>query len=527
MIDGSVLIVGAGPSGLAMASALGQQGVGARIVDMAKKPVQESRALAIQARSLEIFDTWGIADEVVARGLPMHSVRLYGEDKHMLFRLDFGDLPSRFPYMLSLAQAETEQILTSHVEQLGFAIERDTKLASIRFESDCCVVNLEKGNGETEEARFQWVIGCDGAHSGVREFSHTPFEGKDYPQQFALADLRINWPLAPNEAHIFTSPEGILACFPMRDGLYRVVANKSTGASTERPDIDEIRSLVTSRGPEGVQVDDMRWSANFFLHSRLVDTLQRGRTLLVGDAAHIHSPALGQGMNTGIQDAANLGWKLALVIKGLADPVLISSYDAERWQVEHNVLSQTDFVTKVMSGQNRFLSWLRDAIGPLVVRNEQVATKIRELVSELSIDYSGSSLVVPMKGDGIQSGERAPDALLEKDGAQIRLFELLRGPGHHVVVLSDSEVELSKLELLGDEIAVISIRHDYIQWTPGVVDRQGDMARLYGFDRAYVIRPDGYIGAICDLVNLPDKLVEYARGIHAKPRVPQSKASLM
>jgi len=527
MIDGSVLIVGAGPSGLAMASALGAQGVGARIIDMAKGPAVESRALAIQARSLEVFDSWGIADEVVSCGLPMHGVRLYGEDKYLLFRLDFASLPSRFPYMLCLPQAETEKILGSHVEQLGFIVERETKLATMRFESDCCVVTLEKGNGETEEARFQWVIGCDGAHSAVRELAHTPFEGKDYPQQFALADLRINWPLAPSEAHIFTSPEGILACFPMPDGYYRIVANKGTGESTDTPNIDEIRTLISARGPSGVQVDELRWSANFFLHSRLVDTLQRGRTLLVGDAAHIHSPALGQGMNTGIQDAANLGWKLALVIKGLADPSLISTYDAERWQVEHNVLSQTDFVTKVMNGQNRFLSWLRDHIGPLVVKNENVTTRIRELISELSIDYSGSSIVVAMKGEGLQPGERAPDALVERDGNQIRLYELLRGPGHHLVLLGDQDADWTTLELLGGEVTVLAIRRDYKEGSPGTIDRKGEMASVYGLDRAYLIRPDGYIGAICDFGSLPDTLRQYAGGLHALPQVMQSKATLM
>jgi len=528
MIEGSVLIVGSGPSGLAAAIALGKQGVKARIVDSASGPAESSRALAVQARSLEIFDLWGIVDDVTSRGLPMHGVRLYGEDKRLLVQMRLGELPTRYPYMLSLPQSETEKVLIDHVKELGFNIERDTELTDIDFDSEGCMVKLQKSNGEQEEARFQWVIGCDGAHSTVRRLSHAEFEGKEYPQQFLLADVRINWPLAPNEAHIFTAPEGILACFPMPGGYYRVVANKPKGETEPAPDIDEVRRLMTTRGPKEFQVDDLKWSSNFFIHARLVESMQRGRVFLVGDAAHIHSPALGQGMNTGIQDAANLGWKLALVVKGLASEALLESYSNERWPVERGVLSQTDFTTRVMDGENRFFAWLRDLIAPVILANKRVSAHVRELVSELAVGYTDSPIVLPYKGDlPFKPGERLPDATVTKNGHDIRLYELLRDPGHHLLLMADQWTDPQVTAIFNGEMTVHSIRRKTSDEALVLQDSKGEIVSLFGWDCACLIRPDGYVGAVSGIADVGSMLEEYSRKIHVIPTAMRSKASLM
>lgn len=527
MIDAQVLIVGAGPTGLAMACSLGQQGIRCRIVDKASAPAQESRALAIQARSLEVFDRWGIVDDFLARGLPIYGLRLFGEEKQQLAHLEFSGLPTRFPFVLSLPQRETEEILTKHVQDLGYTIERDVRVAQITSDSEGVTASLEKPSGETEQARFQWIVGCDGAHSTVRNETPIAFRGKDYPQQFMLADAHIDWPMTPHEAYVYASADGLLACFPLPGGTYRIVADKQVSGDLKTPPgLEEVQSILAARGPGDARVVDLLWSANFFIHARLVEALQSGRMFLVGDAAHIHSPALAQGMNTGIQDADNLAWKLALVCKGSASSALLESYGLERWPVERRVLSQTDFVTNVMSGRNRFLAWLRDHVGPIIVSNDAVSHNIKELVSELAIDYSDSPFLLQEKSDAsIKPGERAPDVPLRCNQAEKRLFELLRGPGHHLLVFSDKPRDIDPGNFVPDELTVHPIRRKADD--PSVVtDSLGRAADVYGWERAYLIRPDGYVGATC----LPDAieatLAEYVTRIRAQVASIRDKVSI-
>ena len=528
MIDASILIVGAGPSGLALACALGRQGVKARIIDAAPEPTNQSRALAVQARTLETLDLWGIGDELVQRGLPLHGIRIYGEGKRQVFHVRFGTLPSRYPYTLCVPQPETERVLTDKAVEMGFDIERGTRLSDIRFDSDCCIVELTNGSGEIEEASFEWVIGCDGAHSAVRELSEARFDGKDYPQRFLLADVRLDWPFAPNEAHLYAAPDGMLGCFPLPGGGYRVVANRAQGDADSAPDLDEVRELLIQRGPGDVGADELRWSSNFTIHARLVESLQSGRTFLVGDAGHIHSPALGQGMNTGIQDASNLGWKLALVAKGIAGPDLLSSYTAERWPIEKGVLARTDFTTKVMGGGlNRFYSWIRDHIGPIILSKEKVASHVSELVSELSVQYTDSAIVLQDKCEGqLKAGDRAPDAILEQDGAECRLYEAIRGPGHHLIVMGDRGADLQAADLLDGEIDYHPLRQKPLEGE-SFINGRGAVTAGYAWDHAYLIRPDGYIGAVSEVGELKTTLAEYARRICAAPRVMRANATLM
>jgi hypothetical protein len=270
----------------------------------------------------------------------------------------------------------------------------------------------------------------------------------------------------------------------------------------------------------------VKWSSNFFIHARLVESLQAGRLFLVGDAAHIHSPALGQGMNTGIQDADNLAWKLALVMKGSAASNLLESYGLERWPVERRVLSQTDFVTNVMGGRNRFMAWMRDHIGPILVANETVARQMRELVSELAVDYKDSPFVVRDKSDGkIKPGERAPDAALKCNNEEKRLFELLRGEGHHLLVLSDDPKDVDLGNFMEGEITVHPIRRAADDPSL-IVDSLGRADDIYGWDRAYLIRPDGYVGAACVPDDIPSMLADYVTTIRAQVSAVRDKVSM-
>ncbi len=390
-----MLIVGGGPSGLAMAIALARQSIRARIIDRGPGQSQQSRALGIQARTLEIFDQWGIADKFLERGLRMEGVNLYREDGELLFNLDFEGLGSRYDYLLSIPQSETEQILLDHAASIGLTVERNTELISLT--SGPGPVQSEiRGPAGIGRNEYAFVVGCDGAHSKVRESTGIEFQGSEYPGHFALADVTMDWPLTHNEAHIYTSPDGLLAIFPLPNGWFRIIANlKEQGdseaesgpaqifnGSGEGPEMHEIEQILEERGPAGAHIVKMGWSARFYIHSRLVSSMQDNALFLVGDAAHIHSPALAQGMNTGIQDATNLAWKLALVLNGTAAESLLSSYTEERMPVERGVLNQTSFVTNVMGGQNRFLAAVRDAFGPAILNMEAAQRAIRGLVSE-------------------------------------------------------------------------------------------------------------------------------------------------
>jgi hypothetical protein len=342
------------------------------------------------------------------------------------------------------------------------------------------------------------------------------FKGKDYPQTYLLADVKIDWSLSSDEAHIFTSPHGVLASFPLPGGVTRIIASKSDRNSKDQPSDGEIRGLVNSRGPEGAAVSELLWSSAFFIHSRIVDSLSRGRHFLVGDAAHIHSPALGQGMNTGIQDAANLAWKLALVVQGLADPSLLDSYNSERWPVENNVLKITDFVTNRMQSTNRMMVWLRDHLAHHLMANEHVAGQVMQIMSELSISYEDSDAVLSghPSGSSLRAGDRAPDAVLDRDGAEIRLYELLRTGGHHLFIVGGATRGLADLGFTDGELTVHQVGD-----VPGALtDRNGEVAVEYGSGFAYLMRPDGYIGAIAEVDQVVDVLNEYAARIHLAAR---------
>jgi hypothetical protein len=313
----------------------------------------------------------------------------------------------------------------------------------------------------------------------------------------------------------------------MPGGTYRLVVNRQVDQSPQAPTLEEMQAFLSERGPQDARITDLHWSSNFYIHARLVESLQQGRLILVGDAAHIHSPALGQGMNTGIQDADNLAWKLALVVKGLADPTFLESYGLERWPIERGVLSHTDFVTNLMSDTSRIKSWIRDHIGPIILANENVSRHVRELLSELSINYAGSPFVLAAKNEfALKAGERALDAILEHEGKEVRLFELLRGCGHYLLVLSDQEIDPSRLEFPAGELNVHQVRRQ-VGDHPGPVDSRGQLAANYGWDCAYLIRPDGYIGASIAPSDINMALSQYLEKIRSQPNLIRPKASVI
>ena len=323
-----VLIVGAGPVGLALANDLRRRGIRCRLIDSAEHPAQQAKALGIQARTLELFAKMGVARTAIERGLTTSLLSIYSEGKRLI-RIDFGKhlLGSPYPYVLQLPQDETEHVLTEHLQSQGGAIEWQKELISVTQDEQGVEAVLRHAAGPEERVRVGFLVGCDGAHSTVRHLLGSQFAGTTFEQSFAVGNVRLAWDLSYEEIFAFLHQGNFIGYFPMADGRHRVViAYEPDKTPTGEVTLEEIRAAIETCGPAGARASEPAELTRFHINQRRVEHYRVSRIFLAGDAAHIHSPIGGQGMNTGIQDALNLGWKLALTVKGQAWARLLESY---------------------------------------------------------------------------------------------------------------------------------------------------------------------------------------------------------
>src|SRR5829696_3668057 len=410
----AVFIVGAGPTGLALAAQLQSFGIPFRIVDRAPDRARESRALAVQARTLELLQLVGVADALVARGNTSARLMLHFEGgAGAEVRLGgFAAADTRFPFILFVSQAETEALLGAHLTSRGVTIERGVELSDFAADAEGVDAVLRRSDGNEERVRTQYLVGCDGAHSAVRKRSGIPFEGDAYLQDFMLgdveADARSGAVLQPDTLHSFAGRWGTAMFFPLgRPATWRVIA--MSGSAARRPattpgpreeplagdlSLADLQAVVDGATDGGVRLRDPVWLAHFRLHHRQAARYREGRVFLAGDAGHIHSPVGGQGMNTGIQDAFNLGWKLALAAQDQAAPGLLDTYQAERHPIARSVLRGTHLGTRLVLAQNPLMRAVRERAVPAVVNIPPVRRRILTAVSQLAINYRGSSLSV-------------------------------------------------------------------------------------------------------------------------------------
>ncbi|GCE78972.1 FAD-dependent monooxygenase [Komagataeibacter oboediens] len=386
-----VLVVGAGPVGLTMAAELARHGVPVRLVDRLPARDGQSRALAIWARTLELLDIAGCADAFMAAGLRARTLDIHA-GRTVLARIAFGAIASPFACLLMLAQPDTERLLEDHLRTLGGHIERGVELTDFVDTGTGVTCTLRHDSGEVETMDAAWLIGCDGAHSLVRRTLGLAFTGATLPTRFILADAHVTGlPTAPDALAMFWHPDGAAMFFPVPGGRYRIIADVGP-ASVHAPDLRAVQTIVNRRGPGGVTVSDPVWLSAFGVNERRVRDYRAGRVFVAGDAAHVHSPAGGQGMNTGMQDAFNLAWKLALVERGQAGPALLDSYGIERGAVARQVLSDSGRVTRIVLLRNPLARLLR----ALVVRGVSGLPVIRHMVaahlSEIMVAYPGSPL---------------------------------------------------------------------------------------------------------------------------------------
>jgi 2-polyprenyl-6-methoxyphenol hydroxylase-like FAD-dependent oxidoreductase len=506
-----VLVVGAGPTGLTLAAQLRAFGATVRIVDRQLDRVHESRALVIQPRTLEVLRGLNVTRELIARGNDAVWIQLHAGNRSVRIRVfGLGLADTAYSFLLFLSQAETEQVLLDHLAGFGVHAERGVELVGSQADPDGLTCTLRLPDGRTEQVRTRYLVGCDGAHSSVRRDARIPFEGGVYPQVFTLADLEVDGGLDADTAHAFLGDEGVLFFFPLvRPASWRLLAVNPTierQQESERPSLDQLQALADAFTGGRFRLSDPVWLTYFRLQHRQASRYRAGRVLLAGDAAHVHSPAGGQGMNTGIQDAWNLGWKLALVARGMADEALLDSYDAERRPVGRFVVRFTDRIFAAATSTNPLVNGLRTRVIPRVL---PVALRLDWLlaygfrtVSQLGISYRRSPAVReghPAPRRGPKAGDRLPDAWIATDGQRCWLGDALAAPRFHLLLCGPPEEwDASQLAAIRAGYPdTVAVHHLTREVTPGALhDVDGQALRRLGVSGTaqYLVRPDGHIG---------------------------------
>lgn len=385
-----VLIVGAGPVGLFLANECARRGLRWQLMEKRAAQSSHSKALAIFPRTLEIFDMAGIVPPFLAAANRVTSVKVIS-GMHTLAHMQFAPEESPYSFVAMVPQNVTEELLVEELRRKGGNVQYEHTLVSAAVE-DGAVKAMIDHKGETRSIRASFVIGCDGPHSAVREALHLRLEGGEYEASFMLADIETNETLAANELQLCPSENGPLAIFPMSATRRRIVATVERPEG-DAPSLELTRKLLDERGPAGIEAKSLHWSSYFRIHHRQAPQLRVGRMFLAGDAAHIHSPFGGQGMNTGLHDVWNLAWKLDLFLRGHGNEALLDSYGAERIPVIKQVIETTDHLTKVMGTPNKLAQVLRDTIIPMVSRLAPFQHAFVQRLSELGIAYRGSPIV--------------------------------------------------------------------------------------------------------------------------------------
>ena len=357
--DTQVLIVGAGPTGLALAARLQKAGVDHLLVDALEGAQNTSRAAVVHAHTLEMLKTIDVVDAMEANGIEVAHFTVRDRDQALL-DLSFDEIPSAFRHLLMLPQSSTEALLEARLGELGGNVHRSVKALGATTTRDGATVRVLTTEGE-QAIHARYVVAADGMHSVIREAAGISFRGEAYGESFVLADVRMDWPFGAREVSLFFSPAGLVVIAPLPDGSYRVVATLDD--APEKPGIDDIQKLLDARGPTGgVRVTEIGWASRFRVHHRLADTYRKGPFLLMGDAAHVHSPAGGQGMNTGLVDAVVLGEALIRVVRhGEADTVL-DDYALTRRPAAADVLALASRLTRIATVRSVLLRRMRNLV---------------------------------------------------------------------------------------------------------------------------------------------------------------------
>jgi 2-polyprenyl-6-methoxyphenol hydroxylase-like FAD-dependent oxidoreductase len=485
--DTDVLIVGAGPTGLVLALWLTRLGVRVRIVDKTAEPGTTSRAIAVQARTLELYSQMGIADAVVKRGRRAVAANLWVAGENVA-RAVFGDMGaglSPFPYALIFPQDEHERLLIDRLTEAGVEVERQTELLDFEDANGRVLTRLKRPNGTSETCETAYIAGCDGAHSIVRETLEIGFPGGVYTHLFYVADVEGSGAAMNGEVHVGLEKTDFLAVFPLKgDGRARLVGTVREEAErgNEKLAWDDVSKRVIAW--MRIDIERVNWFSTYRVHHRVADHFCKDRAFLLGDAAHIHSPVGGQGMNTGIGDAVNLAWKLAAVLHGRADPSFLDSYEPERIAFARRLVATTDQAFTAVTSPSTIAQLMRLDIVPLFIpvlfKFGTVRRYMFRTISQTAVNYRGSSLSEGRAGT-VHGGDRLPWVETDLNGVDKDNFAPLTSLDWQVHVYGDATPEIQ---------AVCDGRKLPLHVFPC---RPG-MGRS-GFRRnaVYLVRPDGYV----------------------------------
>lgn len=481
MTGPQVLIAGAGPTGLVLALWLTKLGVRVRIVDKAAAPGTTSRALGVQARTLELYRQIGLADAVIDGGVKVAGANVWGRGKKIA-RVPLGQIGSGmslFSFALMFAQDDHERLLIERLNATGVAVERQTTLKSFEVAGARVVATLTRPDGSIEACEAAYLAGCDGAHSVVREQLSIGFPGGTYTGLFYVADVQASGMTINNEVHVDLDDGEFLGVFPLKgEGRIRLI-----GAARERTDRELTFEDVRGRAIEhiGLRVEKVNWFSTYRVHHRVADRFRRGRAFLLGDAAHIHSPVGAQGMNTGIGDAINLSWKLAAVLNTGAGDELLDTYEEERIRFARLLVATTDRVFTFVTAPGAIAEFIRLRIAPRLLPLAVTIAPLRRFlfrtVSQLGLNYHHSPLSVGSAG-GVRGGDRLPWVVTEPGCDNFEPLTSLAWQAH-VYGAAASELESACIGL--------GLRLYTFDWKPEMAStglRQ---------DALYLVRPDGYV----------------------------------
>ena len=479
LLDCQVLVVGAGPTGLVLAAELLARGIDVRIIDQGDGVARQARAIGIHARTLEVLDMMGLAERFVECGQVVRHLNFYSEGR-CLASLEFARCGSRFGFVLDLPQDQTERLLLARIAELGGVVENRTELISLTAGPQAVTAVVRDHEDQVQPIIAGYVVGCDGAHSRVRRELNLTFHGQPYPQDWLLADVLLDWDLREDAVHAFFRRDGLpMILFPMRDHRWRLTLPFVGNRNRQAPTLAEIQELTDQRAPRPVTVYHPTWLANFGCHRRSASAYRRGRVLLAGDAVHIHSPAGGQGLNTGMLEAHNLGWKLALVAMGRAPDALLDSYGSERRPVAEQVLKLTHGLVHYGTMSHPVKRRVRDLVVPALGRSPVIQRRGARRISQVYVSYPPGPLTRPDRVRGTPwVGQRMPDVEVHADGQATTLHQVLRG-GRHVLVIPAAHAGL-----LSD-----SALRPYREDLHIVMRAPGDHGLVV------LVRPDGHVAA--------------------------------
>ncbi|HEY6122314.1 MAG TPA: FAD-dependent monooxygenase [Pyrinomonadaceae bacterium] len=498
-----VIIIGAGPTGLALACQLIRYGVDFVIID--KKPgiTPYSKALGVHARTLEIYEQLDLADKAVSQGTVAGKARMLEKGKVLgeVHLENVGRGLSAYPYMLVLEQSNNERLLYEYLKTHGHEVLWDTELGSFSQDEKGVVAQVKGTNSDSETFEGKYLVGCDGPRSLVRNTLGLAFEGSTFERMFYVADVRLDWKFPHDGLHVCIAPHGVVAFFPMPgEKRWRIVGAFPEGHEGEEGEIlyEEIEARIKEEAELELDITRVDWFSTYKVHTRHVEKFSEGRGFLAGDSAHIHTPAGGQGMNTGIQDGYNLAWKLAFVLKHRANANLLDTYDEERLPNAKHLTATTDRMFNLAAGTDWFVSLIRSTVFPpmakYILSIDAVRKRFFMLISQIGINYRDYSLS-SHEGDGdfeYKAGDRMPYFLL--DGTSI--YDRLHAPKFHLLSFAsgDQHGELADGKQVWSEIqSGYADVFDHV-----VVPLQADVAELFGSDKKFSIflRPDNYIAFI-------------------------------